>query len=96
VIEWTNVFFNSLWVLGLAIILAAISYTYWEAQQKETSFRQLLSRPAFEIWFWISALLINMGLVGTSGSVWETAVWIIFTLISAFNIYRTATQMKLS
>ncbi|MCP4357244.1 MAG: hypothetical protein GY796_04405 [Chloroflexi bacterium] len=94
-IEWTNVFFNSLWILGLAIILATISYTYWEAQERETSFRKLLGRPMFEIWFWISAFFITLGLAGTSKAVWETVVWIIFTLISAVNIYKTATQMRM-
>ena len=49
-IDWFGVFNNALWIFGLAIVLAALSYADWRrrlAVPKE-SFRQALAGPGFQ------------------------------------------------
>jgi type IV secretory pathway VirB2 component (pilin) len=84
VIDWYDVIVNSFWILGLAIILAAVSYHHWLAGEANRSLRAQLESPAFQLPAWIGFCLICIGLAGGSGRVWETIIWIIFGLIGLF------------
>lgn len=74
-ISWQSVIFNSFWISGLALLLAAFSYQYWDACQNNLSLRVQLSQPGFLRLFWLSIFLISIGLVGTSQQLWEMALW---------------------
>lgn len=87
-INWLSVFFNSFWVLGLAIMLAALSYTHWTSYQHNQRLRTELSEPQFLRFFWLGLFLIGIGLAGTSQRVWEIAVWVAFTALSLFSFLR--------
>ena len=76
---------NSLWIVGLALLLAAFSYHYNEAVVHERPLREQLSRRSFRSAAWISAILVTTGLAATSASVWEAALWSLFTLFAAAN-----------
>ncbi len=86
-IDWTALLVNSFWILGAAVLLAAFSYHYWQAQVEGTSVRTQLERPSFSRPFWFGFVLIGLGLMGTSTRWWETAVWAVFTAFSLFNFY---------
>lgn len=91
VIDWLSVLFSIFWILGLAILLAALGYHHWLAGQKQVAFRKQLDDPSFSRLFWLSIGLISIGLAGSSSTWWETAVWIIFLLLSivnAISLYR--------
>jgi hypothetical protein len=88
VINWFSLFFNTFWILGLAILLAALSYYYWQASQESRPLREQLNQPSFLKFFWLSFVFIGVGLAGTSQRAWETTIWIIFTLISAINVIK--------
>lgn len=81
-INWQSVIFNSFWISGLALLLAAFSYHYWDATQNDRSLRQQLSRPGFLFSFWFAMLLVSIGLVGTSQQLWEMALWGILALLA--------------
>ena len=83
-IDWQSLFFNSLWVAGVSLLLAAFSYYYWVANQEERKLRIQLSRPQFLRFFWLSLILIALGLAGTSQTTWEIAIWIILALASLY------------
>lgn len=76
---------NSLWILGLAILLAAFSYHYDLAQRQRRPLRRQLSEPSFGIVGWLATILIAAGLAATSTRLWETVIWILFALISVVN-----------
>jgi hypothetical protein len=80
---------NSFWILGLALLVAAFSYHYDQAQRKEHSLRAQLSEPSFNIAAWAAATLIGIGLIGTSMRTWEALVWLVFTLFSFANTILT-------
>lgn len=88
VIDWFAIFINSFWIVGLAILLAALSFFYWQAGQTKQPFYQLLHTPAFELLFWLAAVLVAIGLAGTSATLWETAVWLFGIFISIIKLYR--------
>lgn len=87
VIDWFSVLINSLWILGLAILLASFSYQYWAAAEAKRPLRTQLNTPAFLKTFWLSFAFIGAGLVGTSQAWWETGIWTFFTLLSLFYLF---------
>jgi hypothetical protein len=94
VIDWQSLFFNSFWILGLAILLAAFSYHYWVAQQAEVRLNEQLNTPPFQQLFWLSFVFIGVGLVGTSTAWWEMGIWLLFTLWSIVNSVRLWRQKR--
>ena len=92
--DWLALFFNSFWIVGAAILLAATSFHHWLAGQKNRSLRDQLRTPSYSLWFWISFIFICIGLAGTSSRVWETAVWIIFGVASIVNAYRARVESR--
>jgi len=84
VINWYSLLFNTFWVVGLAILLAAFSYQYWEARQTQTSLRVQFSRPSFLLFFWLSFGFVCIGLAGTAPQVWEMIIWGVFAVVGFF------------
>lgn len=87
VIDWFSVAINSLWILGLAILLASFSYQYWLATEEKRPLRGQLSTPAFQRTVWLSLTLIGVALAVTSQTGWERVLWTIFILLSFFNLF---------
>jgi hypothetical protein len=81
-IDWRSVLFNSFWIFGLALVLAAFSYHYWVAGQENRQLRLQLSERRFRRPLWLALILIGIGLIGTSGQMWEMVIWGIFTLFA--------------
>ncbi len=85
-IDWFGVFSNGLWILGLAVALAAVSYADWRRRLNEPrlSLRQALGQPAFQA-AWslglllfcagLGLLLFCAGLALTSDVWWQTIAW---------------------
>lgn len=87
VIDWLSLFINSFWIIGLAVLLASFSYHYWLAVESRHPLRAQLKEPPFLKLFWLSFLLIAIGLVGTSQKVWEILIWTFFALLCVYNLF---------
>ena len=87
VIDWISVLTNSLWILGLALILSAFSYHYWQAETQNRSLRTQLNRPPFLKTMWAGFALVCAGLAGTSERTWEAVLWAVLIGVSIFNLY---------
>jgi hypothetical protein len=81
-ISWQSVIFNGLWILGLAIMVAASSYHYWLAGQENRQLRLQFSERGFLKPIWLGLVFIGIGLIGTSQQSWEMAIWSVLTLIA--------------
>ena len=68
-IDWLSVIANGFWIVGLALVLAALSYYYWHASQAGHSLR-----PAFQKVAAVGLLLVGVGLAGTSTAPWQVAL----------------------
>lgn len=76
-IDWFGVFYNALWIFGLAVALAAVSYADWRRRlsQPRLSLRQALAQPAFQAAWSLGLLLFCAGLALSGGPWWQTAAW---------------------
>ena len=86
-IDWYALFWNSLWVVGASVLLAALSYHHWLAHEQGVRFRTQLETADGQRPLWAGFLLIAVGLAGTSPVWWETAVWGALALYAILNIY---------
>jgi hypothetical protein len=84
-INWFSVVANSFWIVGLALILAAVSYFYWLAGQKGESFREEMGNLAFQRFVMGGLLLVGVGLALTAWGTWQVlpAVGLIFLCLAA-------------
>ena len=83
-INWVQLTFNFIWVLGLAIILSTLSYHHWWAQTHGQRLWAQISQPNFQIGLWFGLTLSSIGFAGISTAVWEIIVWIILAMGSAY------------
>ncbi len=76
-VDWFGVFSNGLWILGLAIALAAVSYADWRRRLNEPrlSLRQALGQPTFQAAWSLGLLFFCVGLALTSDAWWQTVAW---------------------
>jgi hypothetical protein len=87
-IDWIGVVTNGLWITGAAIILAAFSYHYWQAEEASRSLSEQLGRPSFQLALWSGLFLAGLGLAGTSQATWEAIAWMVFTVLAAYQAFR--------
>ena len=76
-IDWLNLIYNTLWILGLALALATLSSTSWEASRDHEKFRVRLNRPATHIALNLAGVLFCAGLATTSKKTYEIILWAI-------------------
>ena len=80
-IDWWGLFRNSIWVLGLAVGLAAWSYARWWAHEHHVRLRQVLNMPLFVVPFSAGMALFSLGLALCGRRWWEIAAWSILTVL---------------
>jgi len=66
---------NSLWILGLATLLAALSWAHWAASVEKVRFRAVLGRPGVRRVLDLGLALFCAGLAATSRTWWERTLW---------------------
>ena len=75
-IDWAYVATNSLWILGLSIILAAFSYHDWLVHEIGQRRRDLFERSSWRLPFSAGMVLSCLGLgLGRGLAWWERMVW---------------------
>ena len=70
-IDWLTVVAHGFWIAGLALMLAALSYHYWLAEQTGHSLREQLAGPSFQRVFVGGLMLVGIGLSGVSRQPWQ-------------------------
>ena len=79
-INWISLAANSLWILGLALGLAALSYASWAARLQAGTLRRQLQQAAYQRLITLAGALFCLGLTATAAAAWEMAVWALLTL----------------
>lgn len=72
---------NTLWILGLSLLLAVVSWAYWRALEEGAAMRSVLARPTLRRGVDLALLLFCAGLAATSGRMWERMVWGLLTAV---------------
>ena len=79
-IDWPALARNALWILGLAIVLAALSYTSWLAAARGVRLPRALGWPVFGVPSSAGLALFAASLAWGSTRPWERILWIILGL----------------
>lgn len=74
-IDTWGVLANSLWIAGLAILLAALSWAHWMASVKSSRLRVALAGSAARRMRSLGSFLFCAGLAATGRAWWEWALW---------------------
>ncbi len=74
-IDWMGFAFNSLWVVGAAVILAALSFQQYEARRLRERLRERLNGPDFQLWLSVGLFLISLGLALIGPRWYERVLW---------------------
>lgn len=83
-INWYGVFANSLWVLGAAMLLAGVSWSFYARRLHGRSWLQQLSSAEMTMTLALGMMLISMGLGLRAGSpIWQAFVWLMLSLAFA-------------
>jgi hypothetical protein len=93
-IDWVAVAFNTLWIAGLALVLAALSYYYWVAREENVPVLLTYRQPAFLRFVYLGLILIGLGLAGTSPSLVETILAIVLIGLSAYGLLQLVQQTR--
>ena len=87
VIDWAGLAFNALWVLGAAVLLAALSYTYYDAQRRSERLATRLAGSAFQVWLSAGLILISLGLALIGPYWWERVLWGLLCAWSSWQLW---------
>ncbi|MBI4772251.1 MAG: hypothetical protein HY784_17970 [Chloroflexi bacterium] len=82
-IDWRMVGFSALWILGLAIVLAAFSMADYRAGVERRKLRSVLGEPGSQGALNLGMTLFSAGLVYSGRAWWERAVWGLLALAFA-------------
>ncbi|MGD2205709.1 MAG: hypothetical protein PVH17_02920, partial [Anaerolineae bacterium] len=82
-INWWGLFHNSLWIVGLAGALAALSVASYQARVQQIRLRQKLNEPGFQVPFNACLSLFCLGLLFSGQSWWEKAIWALLAVLFA-------------
>jgi hypothetical protein len=86
-IDWVNLGFNSLWILGLSLVLAVTSMMYYHSRSHGKSFREVWNTPRYQRGLNIGLTLFSLGLLGTAQPLPEKIIWGFFMLWFAYQIW---------
>jgi hypothetical protein len=79
------VFSNSLWIVGLSLLLATVSWASWAASVEALRFRTVLARRAPRRAWCLGTALFCAGMAATGRAWWERGLWGV--LVVAFLAY---------
>ena len=79
--DWLNLAFNALWVLGCALALAAVSYASWQSSLSGQRLVVHLGRRGVRMTLALAVALVCLGLAGTARSSLETIFWSVLSIL---------------
>lgn len=84
-IDWFNLLGHFLWLLGLALLLTAVSLVHWQAEQAERSLGEALAEPLARLAVAAAFFLFGLGLALVLEPWSYKASWLGFMLLAGWN-----------
>lgn len=91
-IDWWGLVRSSLWVVGLAVDLAALSCAEYQADRQKVRLRERLAAPGIQLPLLSGTTLFCLGMLLRGRVWWEQAIWGLLTILFAL---QTASVWKL-
>ena len=85
-IDWVGLASNALWILGLTVGLATMSYASWQASIHKEKFTTRLKWIPIQISLNLAGLLFSAGLAATSDARLEIVLWTVLALAFAAQV----------
>ncbi len=79
-IDWVGIAKNSLWIIGLATILASLNWASWLAASRGTRLRATIATPSVQAWLNLGLTLFSAGLFFSARPALERVLWAVFVL----------------
>jgi hypothetical protein len=94
-IDVWGVFSNSLWILGLAVLLAVWSYASYEAGRRKQKVRYVINELGYALTLDAGMLLFLAGMATTEDRWWAHALWIVLGVgVIAEGVWRIVQHRK--
>ena len=87
-IDWVVVGFGALWILGLGLVVATLSFANYLASQQKRRFGQALEMPACRIMIDLGLVFFCLGWTGSVSGTWGRIVWAVLALIFAVRTWQ--------
>jgi hypothetical protein len=94
VIDVWGVIANSLWILGLAVLLAVLSWAHWVASTEGKRLRAVLGRPRTRQGLDLGLFLFCAGLAATGRAWWERVLWGLLAAAWIFQIWSAGRKKR--
>ena len=79
-IDWWGVFTNSLWIAGLAMVLAIFGHADWRASAKGEGLRAVVKRVSQSQGFALGMALVCLGVGLGVSRLWECILWLLLAV----------------
>jgi hypothetical protein len=94
-IDVWGVFTNSLWILGLAVLLAVWSYASYEANRRKQKVRHITREQGYALALNAGMVLFLAGMATTEDRGWARGLWIVLGLgVIAESVWRIVQHRK--
>jgi hypothetical protein len=87
-INWWNLFTNSIWILALSLALAVVGIAHYQSQQGEEKIRSILNAPRFALPLNLSGAIFCLGMALSSTKWWEVLLWIVLIGLFSYQGYK--------
>jgi len=91
-IDWRLVVFSALWILGLSVLLATLSFADYTAHTERVRLREALGRRGYQAAIYAGLTLFAFGLSGTARAWWETGIWVLLAVAGGYLTWRAWRQ----
>ena len=86
-IDWYGLFYNALWILGLAVVLAALAMASFHTRVQGVRLRQVLGASSFLLPFGAGMCLFCLGVLFSSHNLWEKVLWGLLAVLFAGQVF---------
>ncbi len=87
-IDWLGVLTNGLWIVGLAALLATVSYYEYIASQQGKPRHIVFGAPRVVFYLSLAMTLFCLGVALSGGRWWERIAWGILALLFAWQAWQ--------
>jgi hypothetical protein len=91
-IDWPMVAFGALWIIGLAVILSALGFAYYEAVEAGVRLRERWRLPGYQRALNAGLTLFCLGMIGSAEALWERVLWGLLAAAFAFYTWQAGRE----
>ena len=88
-VDWALAGRSAVWLLGLSVVLACLSFGDFEASRHNRRLREVLAGRGYQRGLNVGLMLFSLGLMASSRAWWEAVIWGLLAAVFAYQVWRT-------